>query len=80
MFTLTCKLTFPDGKIVTGKVSAESPHDDNAVIYTGAVDRLPDRYETAFPSFLAVVFKNAARETGATFSERSSGNYDCFAL
>jgi hypothetical protein len=73
--TFTASLSFPDGQTISGKVSAETPYDHPAVIYSGPVDRLPRRFEKASPPLLKVLFRNLARETGARFSERARGIY-----
>lgn len=76
MLTTTCTLTFADGKIVTGKVTVQTPYDERTVIYQGATDRLPRRYEKATPAQLRNLFLTLHTETGGTYSSTDQGEYD----
>jgi hypothetical protein len=44
MLTVTCKLTFSDGKEVAGKMEARSAGENYPITYTGRVDRLRVKY------------------------------------
>ena len=79
MLTITCQLTFADGATAAGSIIAESADADYPVEYTGAVARLPRRYDAADASQLRALFRALAQETGAQFSETSEGEYDRWA-
>ncbi len=79
MITFTCQLKFSDGATVVGKIDAESANADYVVDYSGAVERLPRRYDTADVPQLRALFRVLADETGAEFTEQSEGEYDRWA-
>jgi len=79
MVTLTCKLLFPDGKVVTGKMTAESPEGRNPVQYDGPVERLSETFDDTTVASLIFLFRDLARETGAAFSSDMEGEFDQWA-
>ena len=46
MIIATFTLTFPDGAIAKAQLEAESADAEYNVVYSRAVDRLPERFET----------------------------------
>jgi hypothetical protein len=76
MFTVTCLFTFPDGATASAAVTVPSPHSDARVKYTGAADRLPDRFEMCYSTVLPVWARRVARQTGATVTVSENGKYD----
>jgi len=75
MCTVTFKLTFPYGAVVTAKSSAFDPGFKEPVIYKGAVDRLPQRPAEDDHVFLKWRFEKLAKELGAKFTTRHRGCY-----
>jgi len=75
MFTLTCTLKFKDGKTAGATVSAHTPYDEVPIVYFGS-NRPARSYGTATPSLLKTIFKNLAKETGATLDIKTEGEYD----
>jgi hypothetical protein len=73
--TQVCTLRFHDGQIVTARISARSPHEECAVVYAGAVDRLPLRCERADSVLLRALFQSFARERRAAFAEELIGSW-----
>ena len=80
MFIQIHKLILPDGQVVTGKISAESPLEQYPIEWSGPVNLLPDigvRTETLIRvSTLNSLFKNWSRITGGKLETESSGTYD----
>jgi hypothetical protein len=79
MVTAKFTLTFPDGAIATAQIKAESADAEYEVAYSGAVERLPERFDTADVRVLRAWAKGVARETGAAVNEQIEGEYDRFA-
>lgn len=79
MKTATCTLKFRDGAAVTGTVTAAAPESENPITYTGAVDRLPHRYETGGPTDLEFLFRKFADELNAEVQVDESGEYERWA-
>jgi hypothetical protein len=75
MHTIICKLTFPDGAIVTGKLSAIASSFDAPVTYSGPVDRLTHIFEKTTVGTLKLVFSQTAEKTGAKLTVRTRGIY-----
>jgi hypothetical protein len=80
MFIQTHKLTLSDGKIITAKISAESPLGNYPVEWSGPVEALPsprlNLNDKMSDSTLRLIFKSWARATGAKIETNSSGRYD----
>jgi hypothetical protein len=77
MVAVTCKLKFADGLEVTGTILGARYHSDECPVkYTGPVERLHNVFEIASPSFLRVLFQNAAARTGAVLDVQQEGVYD----
>jgi hypothetical protein len=79
MLTAMFTLTFPDGAIATAQIEAESADAEYNVVYSGTVDRLPEKFDTADVRVLRVWAKNVVKETGAAVNEQIEGEYDRFA-
>jgi hypothetical protein len=79
MVTAKFTLTFPDGQTVVAEIQAETPDREEPVKYTGAVERLPEKFETADERVLRAWAAGMARETGATVTENVEGQYDSWA-
>jgi hypothetical protein len=79
MLTAKFTLTFPDGAIATAQIEAESADAEYNVVYSGAVDRLPEKFDTADVRVLSAWAKNVVKETGAAVNEQIEGEYDRFA-
>jgi hypothetical protein len=76
MLIVVCKLTLPDGQLVTGRIEARSSGASYPITYEGAVDRLGLKYEKGTPADLELVFTLAARTTGAALSIEKTGKYE----
>jgi hypothetical protein len=80
MMTITCKLTFKDGAVVTARIEAESPDREYPIKYTGPVTRLAKwSLSDADAGFLEFIFKRMAVETGAVLDVLREGEFDRFA-
>lgn len=79
MYTLTCTLTFPDGRRVVGQIFASSREGHSPITYSGAVDLLPRTHGLGSATDLKALFKNLARETGAELSLEAVGQFDTWA-
>jgi len=75
MCTVTFKLTFPDGAVVTARSSASDSGHKWPIIYKGAVDRLPERLAEDAHDWLRLKFQKWAKELGAKFTTRWRGYY-----
>jgi hypothetical protein len=76
MLTVVCTLKFADGLQVTGEVQAASPAVPYPIHYSGALNRLPMRYDAGTASDLELTFTMAANRSGAKLSVERSGSYD----
>ena len=79
MLTAKFTLTFPDGAIATAEIEAESADAEYNVVYSGAVDRLPEKFDTADVRVLHAWAKHVMKQTGAAVNEQIEGEYDRFA-
>ena len=77
--TQICTLRFRDGASVAAQLTASSPYEDCSVKYSGAVDRLPVRFEFASSVLLNALFRSFARELRVSFEEEILGSWDRFA-
>ena len=77
--TQICTLRFRDGLSVSAQLSASSPYEDCPVAYSGAVERLPARFEFASAVLLNALFRSFARELRVSFAEEILGSWDRFA-
>ena len=75
MLTTICTLKFCDGQTVTGKIESASAVAGCRVHYTGAVERLPMRFATAYQTFLEFVFRKLAKELNAKVEVKTEGGY-----
>lgn len=80
MYSLTCTLTFPDGATVDARIDVDTPVTWTKVKLSGSTERLVGvrLWETASGSFLPTAVRNWASALGATYSERSEGEYDAW--
>lgn len=76
MVTLTCSLTFHNGRTVTAVLTTETAGDERPVTYTGAADELPRRYERASHAQLRALFLRIHAEKGGTYASDLVGEYD----
>ena len=76
MRTLKCTLKFPDGDVVTARASAQCPHSEVPVEYSGALDRFVDCYQTANLPFLEFLLRSRATNLKAQCDIVVNGNYD----
>jgi len=76
--TQICRLFFRDGQIASGQIQAGSRYQEAPVLYSGAIERLPVRYETADSVLLRVMFRSFARELRARFEEELIGTWEPF--
>ncbi len=74
--TQICRLYFRDGQVASAQIEAGSRYQECTVIYRGATERLPVRYETADSVLLRVMFRSFARELRARFEEELIGSWD----
>lgn len=79
MRTVTCTLTFKDGKQATGRVEAKSAQAEYPIIYGGEFQRIPRRYEMGDPGDLKTLFTMSARELSAALEIQEAGLYDIWA-
>lgn len=75
MVKCECKLTWADGAEVIASIETEAASERGAVVYTGAVERLPERWERTTGPGLMALFRDLARETGAELSVRQMGEW-----
>jgi len=76
MLSVVCKLTFPDGQEVTGKIEAKSPATDYPFVYTGPAERLKSQPASGTASDLELLFRLTAHREGATLTVERSGAYE----
>ena len=76
MLTVSCKLTFSDGKAATGRLQARSAGVAYEIIYGGALERLDNRPAKGTVSDLELVFRMAAEREGAMLNVERSGEYE----
>ncbi len=79
MVTAKFTLTFPDGAIAAALIEAESADAEYNVVYSGVVERLSEKFDTADVRVLRAWAKSIAKETGAAVNEQIEGEYDRFA-
>lgn len=79
MLTKTCTLTFADGATVNATVTTDAPEATRPILFTGAVDRLTEKFDEGDPAFLEVWFQNQAEELQAEFSQVTDGEYERWA-
>jgi hypothetical protein len=79
MVHATLTLTLSDRQTVTASITAETPDREQVVSYSGAVDRLPRKYDTADLPVLRAWASNLAKEINATVTEDVTGTYDYWA-
>ena len=71
-----CTLLFSDGAVVTGEITAGSRYDECAIVYSGALERLPFLFETADFVFLRALFREYAQQLSAAYQEQLTGVWD----
>ena len=76
MLIVVCRLTLPDGQLVTGRIEARSSGAPYPITYEGAVDRLGMKCEKGTPADLELVFTLAAQTNGAALSIEKTGRYE----
>jgi len=64
MLITICKLKFGDGQTVTGKLQTAAA-GAGLVEYSGAIEKLPMRFATAYHTFLEFLFRKLAKELNA---------------
>jgi hypothetical protein len=79
MLTLTCKLQFPDGASVTGRLQAASPEGEYRVTYEGAVYRLPKPPKASDAAYLEFLFQSLAKQLSGELQIEKEGQYDRWA-
>jgi hypothetical protein len=80
MRSVSCKLTFPDGASIVGRICARSPETEYPVRYAGAVDRLPRRYGEADAAFLKFHFRSLAKKHVSKIRITERGFFDTHCL
>jgi hypothetical protein len=75
MRTLSCNLKWSDGVILTVTAESESAETEVPVKYSGALDRMPSRYEKADLGFLEWWLKTMATKTGAEIDLKTDGEF-----
>ncbi|MHC1762798.1 MAG: hypothetical protein AB9869_00620 [Verrucomicrobiia bacterium] len=76
---MTCHFRFADGETASASVSVHSPEAEAAVSYSGASDRLPDRFPTADAAFLHAWADQVAAKVCARLTITEAGQYDFWA-
>jgi hypothetical protein len=80
LIQITCSLRFADDHVVAGTIQVPSRYQDSTVAYSGELDRLPFRFETANSLMLSAIFQSFARELNAHFSEQKIGDWQTVLL
>ena len=76
MLTVSCKLTFADGKAATGTLQARSAGVAYEITYRGALERLENRPPKGTVSDLELIFRMTAEREGAMLNVERSGEYE----
>lgn len=79
MMTITCKLTFKDGRVLTARITAASPEAEYPVRYEGPAERLQTRPTKSDAGFLEFLMKSAAVQAGAILEIDKQGEFERFA-
>ena len=79
MFTVTCNFRFTDGAEASAKVTVGSPEVREKIEYSGAVSRLPNRFEATHATTLKLWAQQIADQVGAELSITEEGEYDTWA-
>jgi hypothetical protein len=76
MLMLVCRLTFSDGRMVTGKVSAQLPGTAYPIIYTGASECFKPKPDQGTPADLELIFRLVAQRDAANLTIERTGSYE----
>jgi hypothetical protein len=76
MLTVTCTLTFPDGREAAGRIEARWPGVLYDLAYVGDWDRLTLKPEKGTAWDLELIFRLVAIGKGATLHVERSGEYE----
>jgi hypothetical protein len=76
MLTITCNITYEDGKMLTGTIRAPSARGKYPIKYGGAIDRLPQMPKSATTAAFELLFATAIYDGATGGGVSSAGEYD----